>query len=431
MITVDALTDSALMDGDTITPATLRNLRGQALQPVTPPATANTTVTSRPPLLIARPTQVDGHVRAAARAWLAARAGYHRANDPAEEALLHTVETSALARPPIRSAALRVDAELAATYLTLGRHWLDLAKASGDVRYLNASLKLLSTCLVAPVPATELAATTLARALEALDALAVHPARPAGRAQPLNDTEDVSPPTSGTVEPRIAVLAGADSRGLPQFLDATRNLPIAGVVLHEGSQRPEPSGSAYSTAWYPASRAVRPRLSPEPSTAPHQSVAHRDWSSAASHLAAWGTDLLVLIGMDVVPTTVLHVPRLGTINAHNGALPSYRGMDAVAWAVLAGHPVVCSVHHVTEKVDAGHVLAADEVAADAPDLRQAVKDTQIRLLAAICRQVTTTGALSAGRPQAGTPRRYYRMHPALRRLLDTSSAPPSPIGAAS
>ncbi|WP_327073225.1 formyltransferase family protein [Kitasatospora purpeofusca] len=428
MITPDSLTDEARTDGDTITVAALRDLRGQALQPPPAPPASGVTLTSRPPLLVARPTLADHQVRAATRIWLASRAGHHRANDPAEEALLHAVETSALARPPIDGTAATVDADLADIYLTLARHWLELTKNSADPRYLNAALKLLSICLVAPVPASEQGATTLAATLEALDTTTVPPTLSSSIARRHAYATPVVPAPTGAPEPRIAVLAGADSRGLPQFLAAAHNLPITGVVLHEGGQQQEPPGSAYGTPWYPATRATHPRLALAASPLPHHRVAHRDWNAAAAHLADWGTDLLVLIGMDVIPPTVLAVPLLGTINAHNGALPAYRGMDAVAWAVLTGQPVVCSVHHVTEQVDAGHVLATSDVPTDAPDLRQAVKDTQLRLLTDVCRHVATTGALPAGQPQTGPTRRYYRMHPALRHLLDAAT---NPIGAAS
>ncbi|MFD7735034.1 formyltransferase family protein [Kitasatospora phosalacinea] len=428
MITHDLLTDSTRADGAAVDLATLRDLRAQDLRPGPLPVTMPTAVPAHPPLLITRPSLADDQVRTDTLNWLAARAGYYRTADPDEESLLHAMETSALGRPPVADTARTIDADLAEVYLWLARRWLYLAKGTADPRYLNAALKLVSACLVAPLPATELAADTLARALEALDTVTVHPPRPS---TPLPTTEfaaDTAAP-AGAREPRIAVLAGADSRGLPQFLAAARNLPVVGVVLHEDGQQAQPPGSAYASAWYPAPRGTRLRPAPEPSAVPHHRVAHRDWASAAVRLAAWGTDLLVLIGMDVVPAPVLDVPSLGTINAHNGALPGYRGMDAVAWAVLAGNPVVCSVHHVTAAVDAGNVLAEREVPTSAADLRQAVKDTQLQLLTDVCRDVAATGALPAGRPQDGTARRYYRMHPALRQHLD--AAVPRLTGAAS
>ncbi|MEU3559684.1 formyltransferase family protein [Kitasatospora sp. NPDC006786] len=418
-MTPDALTDSARTDGAPIAVATLRDLRAQALRPAPVPVSLPAAVPVGPPLLIARSSLADGQVRAATRNWIAAHAGQYRVAHPGDETLLHAVETSALGRPPIEAVARSIDADLADVYLRLARRWLDLAKGSADPRYLNAALKLLSVCLIAPLPATELAADTLARSLEALDTLTVHPPRPADPPLPAVAETGTNEPAT-MLEPRIAVLAGADSRGLPQFLAAARNLPITGVVLHEAGQRAEPPRSAYASAWYPASGNTPPRPAPEPSAVPHQRAAHRDWPTVAAHLADWRTDLLVLIGMDVVPATVLAVPHLGTINAHNGALPGYRGMDAVAWAVLAGDPVECSVHHVTDDVDAGHVLAAREVPTGIPDLRQAVKDTQLELLTDVCRNVAATGVLSAGQPQTGTARRHYRMHPALRQRLDTA-----------
>ncbi|MFJ8442793.1 formyltransferase family protein [Kitasatospora griseola] len=428
MITPDLLTDSTRADGAHIDLGTLRNLRAQDLRPGPLPVTMPSAVTASPPLVIARPSLADDRVRADTRNWIAARAGQYRAADPGDEALLHAVETSVLGRPPVADTARAIDANLAEVYLWLARRWLDLARGSADPRYLNAALKLLSVCLVAPLPPTELAADTLARALEALDTVTVHPPRPSTPPPAAEFAAGAAAP-AGAREPRIAVLAGADSRGLPQFLAAARNLPVVGVVLHEDGQRAQPPGSAYTSAWYPAPRGTRLRPAPEPSSVPHYRVHHRDWAAAAAHLAAWDTDLLVLIGMDVVPASVLGVPRLGTINAHNGALPGYRGMDAVAWAVLAGDPVVCSVHHATADVDAGNVLATCEVPTGAVDLRQAVKDTQLQLLTDVCRRVSTTGVLPEGRSQSGAARRYYRMHPALRQHLD--AATPRLTGAAS
>lgn len=417
-------------DGDLITASVLTALRTGSVTEVLQLPASRLTLTSAAPLLLVRPASASADVRAHARTWLDGRAGHHNANDPAEEALLHAVETAALVRPPVPQRATKVDSELAELYLWLCHHWIGITRSTADPRYLNAALKLLAVCLTAPVAATSLAVLVLSQALETIDTL------PRPRPSRLSAGPPRTERLAQAVQPvRIAVLAGADSKGLPLFLDAARTsgIPVAGVVLHEDRWTGPAPDSVYASAWYPpprrptTARDIRPVQAYAPAV-PSVRVEHRDWPAAAAALAGWNTDLLVLIGMDVVPATVLDAPCVGTINAHNGALPAYRGMDAVAWAVLAGDQPVCSVHAVTEDVDAGAVLAQQEVPTVSDDLRQAVKDAQISLLTGVCADFAATGSLLPGRQQHGAGRRFYRMHPALRRILNTThnNAPGAP-----
>jgi phosphoribosylglycinamide formyltransferase-1 len=56
------------------------------------------------------------------------------------------------------------------------------------------------------------------------------------------------------------------------------------------------------------------------------------------------------------------------VNIHPSLLPKYRGLDTHARALDAGDSVGgCSVHIVTEELDAGEVLGQAEVAIDAQD----------------------------------------------------------------
>jgi methionyl-tRNA formyltransferase len=131
---------------------------------------------------------------------------------------------------------------------------------------------------------------------------------------------------------------------------------------------------------------------------------------------------VILAGMPVVPAAVLATARLGVINAHNGALPAYRGMDAVGWALLNGDSVTCTVHIARPAVDAGEVIADLGVPpAPAGTLRSRVKDAQVTLLLDAAAFTARHGRLPAAAPQrAGAGRHYYRMHPHLKRLLDAS-----------
>lgn len=413
----------ALDDGDVITPELLNRLEQDPPRDPGPRLAAALLAPALPPADLARPSRADAALRAEARAWLLANADRLEPGAPGETALLHAFETAALTRPAARERARAVDGELGELYLMLCRHWIATTEATGDPRFLNAALKILAVCLLTDQATTRLARAALRAALSALANLTV----------PHAPHTPAAPTTGGRARlehpARIAVLAGASSRGLRLFRSAAHaaDLPITGVLLYEPADTRSAADSSYAEAWYPAPRAdarsAAPPMTVPGHTPPTAPIAHRDWEAAAGQLRRWQIDLLVLLGMDIVPPNVLDAASLGAINAHNGALPSYRGMDAVGWTLLAHDPPTCTVHLAVPDVDAGDILAERTVPASSPDLRRDMKDAQIALLVQVCRTLASTGALPAGRPQTGAARRHYRMHPAIRRVLDARTRP--------
>ena len=68
------------------------------------------------------------------------------------------------------------------------------------------------------------------------------------------------------------------------------------------------------------------------------------------------------------------------VNIHPSLLPKYRGLDTHARAIEAGDPVSgCSVHIVTEELDAGEVLGQSEVPVEPGDTAATLEE---RVLAA-------------------------------------------------
>ena len=79
------------------------------------------------------------------------------------------------------------------------------------------------------------------------------------------------------------------------------------------------------------------------------------------------------------------------LNIHPSLLPKYRGLDTHARAIEAGDAVSgCSVHVVTEELDAGEVLARTEVAIESGDtpasLEQRVLATEHELFPRVLSQ---------------------------------------------
>ncbi len=98
----------------------------------------------------------------------------------------------------------------------------------------------------------------------------------------------------------------------------------------------------------------------------------------------------------------LAVPAHGWWNLHPSALPAWRGVDPVAWQLLAGaREVGCTVHEMTPGLDDGAVLARGAVPVSADDDRGAVLTRAGARLGALAGQRLTD--LAAGRPLQGQP----------------------------
>ncbi len=116
-------------------------------------------------------------------------------------------------------------------------------------------------------------------------------------------------------------------------------------------------------------------------------------------LQAEGVDLVVLAGfMRVVKEPLLRAYPRRMINIHPSLLPKYPGREAWRQALAAGESVTgCTVHYVTEKVDAGEIIAQREVPIlpeDTPEILHArIQEAEHELLPAV---IAELGGLAGG-----------------------------------
>ncbi len=114
----------------------------------------------------------------------------------------------------------------------------------------------------------------------------------------------------------------------------------------------------------------------------------------ADAIAAAGVDLVVCAGYDAILSSPF-VDRFAgrIINTHPSLLPQFAGcMDAPARALAAGvSETGCTVHLVTNDVDAGPILAQQRVPLHAEDtaetLHDRIREAEHRLLPAVVRQL--------------------------------------------
>lgn len=80
---------------------------------------------------------------------------------------------------------------------------------------------------------------------------------------------------------------------------------------------------------------------------------------AVERIRALSPDLLVVVAYgQIIPRSVLAIPRLGAINVHASLLPRWRGAAPIARAVLAGEAETgVSIMKMDEQLDHGPVLA--------------------------------------------------------------------------
>jgi folate-dependent phosphoribosylglycinamide formyltransferase PurN len=89
---------------------------------------------------------------------------------------------------------------------------------------------------------------------------------------------------------------------------------------------------------------------------PVHSVPNHNRLESEALLRSLAPDLLLLAGTRIIKGNILGVPRLGTVNAHPGWLPAYRGRNCNLWAFLDGGPTGISTHFVDAGVDTGAIL---------------------------------------------------------------------------
>lgn len=89
-----------------------------------------------------------------------------------------------------------------------------------------------------------------------------------------------------------------------------------------------------------------------------------DYHSPASIdlLTSMNADLGVVYGTNIIKESVFSIPRLGSINLHQGLAPLYRGGPPVFWELFNGEKEVgLTVHFVAAKVDTGDIILQETV----------------------------------------------------------------------
>jgi len=95
-----------------------------------------------------------------------------------------------------------------------------------------------------------------------------------------------------------------------------------------------------------------PVITPEKIGAPESVETLRAWHPDVIAVASYG---------QYIPTSVLSLPRLGTVNVHPSLLPKYRGAAPLQWSIACGERISgVTIFKVVKQMDAGDILIQEE-----------------------------------------------------------------------
>lgn len=124
--------------------------------------------------------------------------------------------------------------------------------------------------------------------------------------------------------------------------------------------------------------------------------------SAIDLLKSVNADLGILYGTNIIKEQVFSIPRLGSINIHQGLAPIYRGGPTVFWELFNGeNELGITVHFVAAKVDTGDIILQKtlplrydfarynlDYESFLEDFRQTLKEPSAQMLAEAVEQIS-------------------------------------------
>ena len=142
-------------------------------------------------------------------------------------------------------------------------------------------------------------------------------------------------------------------------------------------------------------------------------------TSAVQRIGALAPDLMVVVAYgQIIPGTILAIPRRGVLNVHASLLPRWRGASPVAHAILAGDDETgVTIMRMDEQLDHGPVLATRVVPIrlgdDTPALTERLAEAGAELLVETIARLDEVQAVEQDHSRATLAPRLTRQDGAL------------------
>ena len=133
-------------------------------------------------------------------------------------------------------------------------------------------------------------------------------------------------------------------------------------------------------------------------------------------------DVVVYLGgREIIPRSILDIPRLGLLGAHWGPLPRYRGMNVTEWAIFNGDQPSVAIQFLAPGVDTGNIVCQRPLPIYAGDdiskLRERSSELGRDLLVEAV-LLLKEGRVTRTRQRPEEGRQYFVMEARLKRLAE-------------
>lgn len=94
------------------------------------------------------------------------------------------------------------------------------------------------------------------------------------------------------------------------------------------------------------------------------------------HIKALNPDVIVVVAFgQILPESILNIPRLGCINVHGSLLPAYRGAAPIQWSIINREAVTgVTIMYMDKGMDTGDMLLKREMTIEVDDTYKSLHD---------------------------------------------------------
>ena len=73
-------------------------------------------------------------------------------------------------------------------------------------------------------------------------------------------------------------------------------------------------------------------------------------------------DIFIVVAYKILPSSLINIPKYGSLNLHASLLPKYRGAGPIQWALMNGDKVTgITIFRLKRKIDTGNILFQQKV----------------------------------------------------------------------
>ena len=92
-----------------------------------------------------------------------------------------------------------------------------------------------------------------------------------------------------------------------------------------------------------------------------------------NHIQSLNPDVIVVVAFgQILPESILNIPKYGCINIHGSLLPKYRGAAPIQWSIINEEPVTgVTIMYMDKGMDTGDMLLKKEIVIDEEEIGRA------------------------------------------------------------